>query len=212
MGCSRGIIRNRASILSLLASLSEASASSSSSRQKTDAFPSLNLSSQNLAVTLRPSSRTGSTASSNLSGVSGYHPPLPPKPRSRPSSQHLDQADGEGRGSVDPGACQQLWRAVQADGEEDPPWTRGYVVDPEIWCEAKNEGQMADVQSLFFSSNHVEVDNDCKKNCHNFYKKMFKHCSNANYHISSNTFILWLNVVTILTLMFIFKIKNADTI
>ena len=102
MGCSRGIIRNRASILSLLASLSEASASSSSSsRQKTEAFPSLNLSSQNLAVTLRPSSRTGSTASSNLSGVSGFHPPLPPKPRSRPSSQHLDQADGEGRGSVD---------------------------------------------------------------------------------------------------------------
>ena len=93
VGCSRGIIRNRASILSLLASLSE----SSSGRQKNEAFPSLTLSQPQ--VTLRPSSRTGSSSTaSNFSGAatgSGYHPPLPPKPRSRPSSQYLDQADGE---------------------------------------------------------------------------------------------------------------------
>merc|ERR1719341_1733342 len=53
---------------------------------------------------LRPSSRTGtSSTASNFSGAAsaGYHPPLPPKPRSRPSSQHLDQADGESRGSVE---------------------------------------------------------------------------------------------------------------
>ena len=119
VGCSRGIIRNRASILSLLASLSEASASSS--RQKTEAFPSLTLS-QN-PVTLRPSSRTGSV-SSNFSGantgVSGYHPPLPPKPRSRPSSQHLDQADGESRGSVDRESG-----AISGRGAASEPSARG---------------------------------------------------------------------------------------
>ena len=96
VGCSRGIIRNRASILSLLASLS---GETSGSIQKSNTFPSLTLSQP--PVTLRPSSRTGSSSNaSNFSGVtssSGYHPPLPPKPRSRPSSQHFDQPDGERR-------------------------------------------------------------------------------------------------------------------
>ena len=33
--------------------------------------------------------------------------------------------------------------------KKDPPWTRGCVVHPENWSEAKNEGEWLTIQSLF---------------------------------------------------------------
>jgi len=85
--CSKGILRNRASILSLLGSLSEKSLSPAQTNQ----FPSLVLPSN--LVTLR---QNRSNSQPPTPGPTpGYHPPLPPKPRSRPGSQYLDQADGE---------------------------------------------------------------------------------------------------------------------
>jgi len=87
VGCSRGIIRNRSSLLCLLASLSE------SSRAARD-FAALILPANPAPL------RSGSSRSVPV--TPGYHPPVPPKPRSRPPSALLDQIDGDdggGRGA-----------------------------------------------------------------------------------------------------------------
>ena len=68
--CSKDFLRNRASILSLLYSLSE-------DGNKENQVPTFFTAASNI------SSRTPVLRSSKSigSGLSGYHPPLPPKPR-----------------------------------------------------------------------------------------------------------------------------------
>jgi len=79
--CSKDILRNRASILTLLYSLSD-EASGNKENQIPSVFTDTG-STQTNSTLKTPVLRSSKSISS---GLTGYHPPLPPKPRSRPNS------------------------------------------------------------------------------------------------------------------------------
>ena len=91
--CSKEILRNRPSILALLYSLSETSRDKENIPQYFTGQNTVNTP----AVSLR-----GSRSVTGLSAVPGYHPPLPPRPRSRPTSLYEASAGpSAGPASVD---------------------------------------------------------------------------------------------------------------
>jgi len=119
VSCSKDILRNRTSILALLHSLSEKKATTAVQPSPfTSSLPHNNSynqtsnksSSSGLGSTFRAplsshpslSNHTLSHSTSQPSLSGSFHPPLPPKPRSRPSSLYAVETDSVSRSSSSP--------------------------------------------------------------------------------------------------------------
>ena len=138
---SRDILKNRASILTLLYSLSK-DAGCNKENQVHSSYQSLSLDNKFVCIELLtmkfqvPSFFSSNPSSSSLSqppvlrsskstgtGLGGYHPPLPPKPRSRPGSQYGGQTETDSDNSrhaalpIAPGATSALSKASPSDLE-----------------------------------------------------------------------------------------------
>ena len=103
VSCSKEILRNRPSILTLLYSLSENSTDKENIPQYFTGQNTLNT----------PGLRT----SRSVSGLSGYHPPLPPRPRSRPASLH-EAGPGE-QTETDSGKSRKARVSATTPGEQE---------------------------------------------------------------------------------------------
>ena len=101
---SKEILRNRASILTLLYSLSENTTDKENIPKYFTGQNTLNTTS---------SLRT----SRSVSGLSGYHPPLPPRPRSRPASLH--EAGSGDQTETDSGKNLKARASVTTPGEQE---------------------------------------------------------------------------------------------
>ena len=106
--CSKEILRNRPSILALLYSLSETSRDKENIPQYFTGQNTVNTP----AVSLR-----GSRSVTGLSAVPGYHPPLPPRPRSRPTSLYEASAGPSARPSAGPAFVDR----TETDGGRERP-------------------------------------------------------------------------------------------
>ena len=108
VNCSRDIIRNRTSILALLHSLSEKESSKAQPSPFTSSINNSHVNALNSRINktalsvsvsnLRSSSLSHSTSHPTL--ASQFHPPLPPKPKSRPPS--LCAVDNDSYGPANP--------------------------------------------------------------------------------------------------------------
>ena len=101
--CSKEILRNRASILTLLYSLSENTTNKENIPQYFTGQNTLNT--------------TSLRTSRSMSGLSGYHPPLPPRPRSRPVSLH--EAGSGDQTETDSGKNMKARASATTPGEQE---------------------------------------------------------------------------------------------